>query len=134
MYLIIDIYRRHKLYIIFSCIQFLLLLHGQKLLSQEQLSFGSGQKMSSIDSHSTHSPYNLVTSNFMNKIFVILRLITKFTKILCHENLELYGTILSQEQLSFGSGHSIRSPQRHIYLFYFYPLANLILEDYSFSL
>ena len=28
----------------------------------------------------------------MNKIFVISRLITKFTKILCHENLELYGT------------------------------------------
>ena len=30
--------------------------------------------------------------NFVNKIFVISRLITKFTKILCHENLELYGT------------------------------------------
>ena len=29
--------------------------------------------------------------NFVNKIFVISRLITKFTKILCHENLELYG-------------------------------------------
>ena len=27
----------------------------------------------------------------MNKIFVILRLIKKFTKILCHETLELYG-------------------------------------------
>ena len=27
----------------------------------------------------------------MNKIFVISRLITKFTKILGHENLELYG-------------------------------------------
>ena len=29
-------------------------------------------------------------SNFVNKIFVILRLITKFMKILCHKNLELY--------------------------------------------
>ena len=29
--------------------------------------------------------------NFANKIFVILRIFTKFTKILCHENLELYG-------------------------------------------
>ena len=29
--------------------------------------------------------------NFVNNIFVISRLITKFTKILCHENLELYG-------------------------------------------
>ena len=30
--------------------------------------------------------------NFVNKIFVISRLSTKFTKILCHKNLELYGT------------------------------------------
>ena len=28
---------------------------------------------------------------YIYKIFGILRLITKFTKILCHENLELYG-------------------------------------------
>ena len=32
-----------------------------------------------------------MTSNFVDKIFVISRLITKFMKILCHENLELYG-------------------------------------------
>ena len=30
--------------------------------------------------------------NFVNKMFVILRIITKFMKILCHDNLELYGT------------------------------------------
>ena len=35
-----------------------------------------------------------MTSNFVNKIFKISRLITKFTKILCHENLELYGIYL----------------------------------------
>ena len=34
--------------------------------------------------HDAHSNY------FINKIFAISRLITKFTKILCHENLELY--------------------------------------------
>ena len=28
-------------------------------------------------------------------IFVISRLITKFTKILCHENLELYGNVVA---------------------------------------
>ena len=33
--------------------------------------------------------------NFVNKIFVISRLITKFTKILCHENLELYSMLPS---------------------------------------
>ena len=33
-----------------------------------------------------------MTSNFVNKIFMISRLISKFTKILCHENLELYGS------------------------------------------
>ena len=32
--------------------------------------------------------------NFVNKIFVISGLITKFTKILCHDNLELYGMVL----------------------------------------
>ena len=32
-----------------------------------------------------------MTSNFVNKIFMISRLITKFTTTLCHENLELYG-------------------------------------------
>ena len=32
-------------------------------------------------------------SNFVNEIFMNSRLITKFTKILCHENLELYGIL-----------------------------------------
>ena len=32
--------------------------------------------------------------NFINKIFVILRIITKFMKILCHDNLELYCTYM----------------------------------------
>ena len=36
---------------------------------------------------------HLVTSNFVNKLFVISRLITKFTKIMCHENLEQYGLL-----------------------------------------
>ena len=36
--------------------------------------------------------------NFVNKIFVILRLIMKFMKKLCHENLELYGIY---EQIDF---------------------------------
>ena len=38
-------------------------------------------------------PRDTCSNYFMNKIFVISRLITKFTKILCHENLELYGTL-----------------------------------------
>ena len=36
-------------------------------------------------------PRDTRSNYFVNKIFVISRLITKFTKILCHENLELYG-------------------------------------------
>ena len=45
---------------------------------------------------------NLVTSNFVNKIFMISSLIMKFTKILCHENLELYSILHLWHKLSDG--------------------------------
>ena len=75
-----------------------------------------------------HSPPRDMRSNyFVNKIFVISRLITKFTKILCHENLELhvYGTsqtLLSLSQLdpeqktSYISSIALR-PHLNSYLF-----------------
>ena len=37
-------------------------------------------------------PRDTRSNYFVNKIFVISRLITKFTKILCQKNLELYGS------------------------------------------
>ena len=36
--------------------------------------------------------------NFVNKIFVISKLITKFMKILCHETLELYSIYLDRQR------------------------------------
>ena len=44
--------------------------------------------------------------NFVNKIFVISRLITKFTKILCHENLELYGILICWHRLKYFTSYS----------------------------
>ena len=44
-------------------------------------------------------PRDIHSNCFVNKIFVISRLITKFTKILCHKNLEQYGNCLKNDKV-----------------------------------
>ena len=57
-------------------------------------------------------PRDTRSNYFVNKIFVISRLITKFTKILCHENLELYGNLCEREGGGRGKGGGERERGR----------------------